>query len=382
MFRFRLASNLRRGFSLIELLAAIGIIGVLLAIALPAVQAARESSRRAECQNNLRQLGLALANYNAAHGTFPPGQCVGSYLDLPDVATKKVGSLRVYANGLAMLLPFLELSSLDYDYDKPWDDQASATLSTRLPALVCPTNDDSANPQRFPGMSGFFQAGIECAITDYVMCKGVYDGWCLFPGLISRDARGMFDASGPRELPFAGVSFACKAPTISDGLSNTFAMGEGAGGPSWPLCKGPQCTSAYPNVYKPGSGQFADNPWAAQPSYDEFANVGMLYSSAFAATIEPLNKRPVTHTVVFAGTLTNLLNCGTSFDWNNKGAPTGPHQTSNFRSDHPGGGQFVMADGSVQFMQSGIDLNVYRSLSTIAESQPDDLPAFPVIVVD
>lgn len=371
-----------RGFSLIELLAVIAILGLLFALTLSAVQASRESSRRAKCQNNLRQLGLALTNYSAAHGVFPPGQCVGSYLDLPNVATKKLGNFRVYANALAMLLPFLEQTSLRYDYAQPWDEQSPGILNTPLPGLVCPTNDTSPNPAKFPAMSGYFASGAECALTDYVLCKGVYDGWCLFPGLIPRDARGMFDASGPRELPFPGVSFACRPAMIVDGLSNTFALGEGAGGPTWTLCKGPRCGTEYPNAYQPAQGQFADNPWAAQPSYDEFAAIGVLFSSAFAATIEPLNKRPVTHTVVAAGTLRDLMNCGPSFDWRGDGSALGPHQTSNFRSDHPGGGFFAMADASVQFVSEKVDLATYRSRSTIAESLEGELPQIPVIEIE
>src|SRR6187397_1212436 len=105
----------RRGFTLVELLVVIAIIGVLIALLLPAVQAAREAARRAHCINNLKQLGLALQNYESALGVFPPAyvgdpKAVGSAFGVsyPD---QNVNTLPGFAWG-TLILPFMEQAPL------------------------------------------------------------------------------------------------------------------------------------------------------------------------------------------------------------------------------------------------------------------------------
>ena len=108
-----------RGFTLVELLVVIAIIGVLIALLLPAVQAAREAARRSQCSNNLKQIGIALHNYHSAHNCFPPGglDYGWSYRadsrPEPEPADKTVKNL----NGLVLLLPYLEQQPLYEKYD-------------------------------------------------------------------------------------------------------------------------------------------------------------------------------------------------------------------------------------------------------------------------
>lgn len=367
----------RRGFTLIELLVAIGIIGLLLSITIPAVMYARSAAHRTSCQNNMKQIGLALLTYEASLKSFPPGQAAGSYLDLPDPTTGHRGDINIYATAFAMLLPYLEQDALaaQYDYEKPWDKQPEGVVEAVIPILICPENAGDQNPWTASGMERFFQVGQSVCLTDYILCKGVYDGWCLMPWQIPADERGMFDLSGPENMPLIQTSsFVATSAAITDGQSSTFAMGEGAGGPQWLLCKDPGCKTPYPNLYQPGTlGREANNPWAAQPSYLEVANLGLIFASVFGSTIEPLNKRPVTHTVAAAQRVEDLVNCSTSYDWKSGDlTPVGPHRTSNFRSDHPGGGYFLFADGSVRFVEQSIDQIAYRKMSTIAEEGADE----------
>jgi prepilin-type processing-associated H-X9-DG protein len=89
-----------------------------------------------------------------------------------------------------------------------------------------------------------------------------------------------------------------------------------------------------------------------------------IMSSIFGCTLEPINKRPVTNTMI---SLAGMADCNSS-------AHGGPHTTSNFRSDHPGGAQFLLLDGSIRFTDDSIDLTTYRRLSTIAEGVPAPFP--------
>ena len=118
----------KTGFTLVELLVVIAIIGILVGLLLPAVQAARESARRTQCSNNLRQLGLALHNYMDVGGKLPP-MCI-----------LKVGQLSDTFSVHARILPYLEQSNLQnlIDWRLPWSLQPNV-CKTRVPTFICPS---------------------------------------------------------------------------------------------------------------------------------------------------------------------------------------------------------------------------------------------------
>ena len=127
----------RLGFTLIELFVALGIILVLMALLLPARRTGREASRRTQCRNNLKQIGLALHNYESKYGAFPPAYTV-------DADGKPLHSWRT------LILPFLDQAALygTIDLSKPWDDPANlAANQTTVPAYACPSAPTQAYTQ-------------------------------------------------------------------------------------------------------------------------------------------------------------------------------------------------------------------------------------------
>ena len=383
-----------RAFTLVELLVVIAIIGVLVALLLPAIQAAREAARRSSCTNNMKQHGIALHNYHDTLKVFP---CSG----IAKVA-ESMHKGEMYASGQAMMLPYFEEAGLKgvYASNRIWWAQAPDVVSKVVPVFACPSSGQE-NPIFDKTLKLLFNAGVmgnqydTFGMTNYVFCKGVSDAWCLqangtpfSPGSTNMpwNDRGMFD-----------VNFAINARKINDGLSNTLAMGEGACGPNWPL----DCptSGSYGNLMNGGlnyspSGQLTDvrnvrspytdsqsqlrtaeNAWVSPqvPWADlQGSGAGLYTAGNVACTLEPINKNPVTNCFVDKS---NEQNCnksgpnapgtkvtGPGYAANSTG---GSHATSNFRSDHASGCNFLMADGAVRYLSESIDMLLYQQLSTI-----------------
>ena len=183
-----------RGFTLIELLVVISIIAVLIALLLPAVQAAREAARRAQCTNNLKQIGLALHNYHDTHNVLPPG-----YIYQQGYAVGGFG-------WASMVLPHLEQMSLFNSINfgvAAWSAVNSTACVTVVNSYQCPTD--------YTATSGFLQReGFRYARSSYVACFGPAD-----LDLTPQDDRGMFRRN-------SRVRFA----DATDGLSQTLLVGE------------------------------------------------------------------------------------------------------------------------------------------------------------
>lgn len=210
--------HVRRGFTLIELLVVIAIIAVLIALLLPAVQAAREAARRARCVNNLKQIGLGLANYESSNGCFPygAGNCCSS-----------TGSQWVSAilGDLEQQVVFnsFNFSLVTNQY------QNTTSIRTSIATLVCPSDPGSTSPQKavtgFQAQDGGTQMGLWYPGS---MGPSNMDNAATCPtGAGSFCAQGSWGVNGGTMIGFFARSPVCQyIAGVTDGMSNTFMVGE------------------------------------------------------------------------------------------------------------------------------------------------------------
>jgi len=396
----------RRGFTLIELLVVIAIIAVLIALLLPAVQQAREAARRSQCRNNLKQLGVALYNFHDVYGAFPYGDRIrtsgggGSYAQ-----TYITHALLFHLEQRNFREQYHDFSDTTGGMFTDWANwgyracdcccganvAAGPTANASWPAkqvvatFLCPT----ATNQPFVDIPYYGPCGDGCkvgrdlAAAHYAWCMGSLGVWCLdfededesagylsgYNGILEQrpDLKAGYavaPAEGTEGLVRRGRH--TQVGDIVDGTTNTFAAGECAGGPQWPLCRGIGCITPHVNTVGGsggtdfGSGLYADVGWYfAQPGGScNLNDYGYLQSFMIGSCQERLNKKPVTDAYGDELDDARRLTCLTS------GAAE--HSASNFRSEHADGAFFLMCDGSVQFVGESINLTLYQGLSTIA----------------
>jgi len=319
---------LLHGFTLVELLVVIAIIGVLIALLLPAVQAAREAARRASCNNNLKQMGLAMHNHLDSLKEFPPGRngCGTSKSTFVPPCTCPPGDkIADGSSGFVMMLPYMEQAAMfemahietggvfNWLLSPDWEsDPEKAELARMRPEiLVCPSNQADPVCNDCKNHTGFHPIETESGTSSYALCHGTYGPKVLFGGTdigpVSLCGNtGMFNYAlrrQPRE--------------ITDGLSNTFAAGE---------IKGGDTHDGY-------------SLWA----------YGSRHESTLRTTLNALNTPPGE----------GIYRSDSWGDLN--GA---------FGSEHGGGGaNFLFGDGHTEFISEDIDYTVYQEYATIA-SQP------------
>jgi prepilin-type N-terminal cleavage/methylation domain-containing protein/prepilin-type processing-associated H-X9-DG protein len=322
----------RRGFTLIELLVVIAIIGVLIALLLPAVQAAREAARRSQCINNMKQIGLALHNYHSTYDCFPGGRPA----DDPNNNDSNAQSTWVSLLGQLEQQPLYNAWNFQLTFNDPSVSAVYAAscvpiadttvAGTQLAVFNCP--DDTRQP--YFSTTNSTRNDIphiaNMAVGSYSVCAGV-----LGVNTTGGDTYGRYTTTDVKHLNngFADYGPPRRMKSFLDGSSNTFAVGE----------------TAYNNDGAWYGVQVAANCGGANSFFNVWSAT-LRFGSNFRVTKNPLNTPPGQGAFAGGGV------CG---------------QNAAFGSRHPGGANFLFADGSAHFIKNTISMPVYWALSTRAE---------------
>ena len=344
----------RLGFTLIELLVVIAIIAVLIGLLLPAVQSAREAARRISCVNNLKQLGLAMHNYESANGAFPPS---GESTNYKDVGSNPPETQFVDGawSPLARVLPFIEggasFNALNFNLD--YNDLSGANFTgctTVFNFFLCPSSTRS-------GSGGHDDID---PLDPLSVARGVGYGMADYGATCYTDINPTGAATGSGATPYRykpsradGMLKQGKTTIgeIIDGTSNTIAIGEDAG-------RDARFKSPYLETDMVGSSQKGD-PYLA--SYNPARNVpagNRRYwrwaepDGAYGVSGQPNNTfKPSNEGTPYASTSVTF--------GNNAGA------NDELFSFHPGGVNCVFGDGSVRFIKNTVAVTVLRGLVTL-----------------
>lgn len=300
----------RQGFTLIELLVVIAIIAILIALLLPAVQQAREAARRSQCRNQLKQIGLALHNYESSTRVLPPG---GIGYGWCNASTTYPGSPRILnLNGLSLLLPYLEQKKkLDYNVAMQGLNTGcccgltgntsgvlagmaavnAGILNDSVSVFRCPS--DSGNP--FQGVGGCYGtvSGTGGAKTNYDFITSRNDFSCNYWSVASNNVRRMFGENSSTRLSY-----------VKDGTANTVMVGE-----------------TTLDVYNGRTASWGYRGWVMTGVDLEGSGINLWYVSPTIPAIP-----------------------GRLASWGYAG------------STHVGGAHFTMADGSVRFLSQNTNL--------------------------
>ncbi len=326
------------GFTLVELLVVIAIIGVLVALLLPAVQAAREAARRTQCTNNLKQIGLATANFiGAKKDMFPDGALQDNMLGGVSGPVRGV-TFFVY------LLPYMEQQAIYAQWNFKDLSQNSKTVqspaATQLATLLCPSDDPAERVCNFPstiGSSGMAYNGYY-GVTSYSGNHGTQNYYPNNPSVIPNYDQetkpdGIFFLTGPDSAPKKDQK-AVQLPEVIDGTSNTILGGE--------KYNVDPIFDAIPSGQRSG---LLIHQWALWGWTGGFKATGHVMRSAF---------RPINFT---------SKDCQSS---ENSGYECQDLRLTAWGSGHPSGANFVFCDGSTRFISDSTSPLTLKALSTRA----------------
>ncbi len=343
----------RPAFTLVELLVVIAIIGILIALLLPAVQVAREAARRVACTNNLKQLALAIHNYESARRQLPSGYTSGSLVSPPradrDPNTWDAGPGWGWG---AHILPFIEQGNVagKIDYQRTiWDSAHAAIIRTTLPGFLCPSvsgeptpffaQNESGGPLTIGGRS------VELGRSHYVASHGQESCWgeCgataegpVFTNIYTSETinvRHNGDVSLVADGPFYRNS-KTKLKDITDGLTNTIFLGEHSSALSDKTWVGvvPGAFS-HPLIASPENGS------------DAGATLVLVHAGPSGGELD-ITGFPIIHPVNY---------------------PT--YHVGQMFAEHSQGGNVALGDGSVRFVTDDVDLILWAEYSSIAEGE-------------
>lgn len=295
---------LRRGFTLIELLVVIAIIAILIALLLPAVQQAREAARRTQCKNNLKQIGLAVHNYESTHRVFPPSSTSGLGMGVWGYPGTGLNDPAIHLHSFAsLILPYVDganlYNSIDYNVSAlaPTNQQAASEVLSfyRCPSFTGPDFSDDPLYVTTVGFDRF-------AIRNYV----------------AMGARTIVGLSGA--IPADGVMYPGSRTgfrDITDGTSSTIMIAE--------------------------TRETKASVWIDGTTASVAARSFALLPPTYAADAVSINVEPYFPAGIFPNSI---------------GQNWGPS------SFHTGGAHHLLCDGSVQFLSENMDVGVYDSLTT------------------